>query len=167
MEQRSFGARDVADEMVDKYAGMVYKLAFARTRSRHEADDIFQEVFLRYISKGPRFESEAHEKAWFCRVTLNCANTFWANPFRRRTEPLDQQSVCALAEPEPPDQDLEAYLNQLSPNLRIVIHLYYYEDYSTAQIAELLHKKESTVRMRLVRARRILRDWMEGDCFHV
>ena len=167
MEQQSLGAHDCVDKIVDKYAGMVYKLAFARTRSRSEADDIFQEVFLRYISKCPQFESEEHEKAWFCRVTINCANTFWANPFQRRTEPLDQQPVYELTEPEPPEHDLEEYLNKLNPNLRVVIHLYYFEQYSTPQIAELLHKKESTIRMRLVRARRILKDWMEGDFSHV
>ena len=129
------------EEMVDRYANLVYRLAFARTRSRDAADEIFQEVFLRYVSRQPAFDSEAHAKAWFCRVTVNCANSYWRNPFRRRTEPLDK----------------------LPPELRAAVHLYYYEGYSTPEIAELVGKSESAVRMRLMRARRLLRGYLEDE----
>ena len=71
-------------------------------RSREEADDIFQEVFLRYVSKAPVFDSPAHEKAWFCRVTINCSNSYWRNPFRRRTAPLEAAEHCIQPGPEPP-----------------------------------------------------------------
>ena len=64
-----FNAR--AEELLERYAGLVYRLVFARTRRRDAADDIFQEVFLRYVAKGPDFESEEHARAWFCRVTVN------------------------------------------------------------------------------------------------
>ena len=63
---------------MDKYSTMVYKLAFARTRNKENAEDIFQEVFLRYVRKQPKFESEAHEKAWFIRVTINCSKTLFS-----------------------------------------------------------------------------------------
>ena len=66
-----------AEELVDKYASLVYQLAYARTRSKEAADDIFQDVFLKLVSKRPVFDSEEHEKAWFCRVTVNCANSYW------------------------------------------------------------------------------------------
>ena len=82
-----FNAR--AEELLERYAGLVYRLAFARTRRRDAADDIFQEVFLRLVAKRPQLENEEHEKAWFCRVTINCANSYWRNPFRRRTQPLE------------------------------------------------------------------------------
>mgnify|MGYP002537126663 CR=1 FL=1 len=59
-------------EAVAQYGSAVYRLAYAMTRSRSDADDVFQEVFLRYIRKPRRFESEEHRKAWFIRVTINC-----------------------------------------------------------------------------------------------
>ena len=90
-----------AEELVDKYAKLVYQLAYARTRSREAAEDIFQDVFLRLVSKRPVFDSEEHEKAWFCRVTVNCANSYWRNPFRRRTQPLDETRAGELAAPAP------------------------------------------------------------------
>ena len=149
------------EAVVDRYAGLVYRLAFARTRSRDAADEVFQEVFLRYVSKRPVFESTEHEKAWFCRVTINCANSYWRNPFRRKTEPLD--AAAELAAPEPEEARLDGYLDKLPPELRAAVHLYYYEGYSTPEIAELVGKSESAVRMRLMRARRLLRGYLEDE----
>ena len=150
-----------AEELVDKYAKLVYQLAYARTRSREAAEDIFQDVFLRLVSKRPVFDSEEHEKAWFCRVTINCANSYWRNPFRRRTAPLD--AAAELAAPEPEEARLDGYLDKLPPELRAAVHLYYYEGYSTPEIAELVGKSESAVRMRLMRARRLLRGYLEDE----
>ena len=152
-----------AEELVDKYAKLVYQLAYARTRSREAAEDIFQDVFLRLVSKRPVFDSEEHEKAWFCRVTVNCANSYWRNPFRRRTQPLDETRAGELAAPGPEEGGgaLDACLDRLSPQLRTVVHLYYYEGYSGPEIAALLGKGESAVRMALMRARQQLRDFGE------
>ena len=147
------------EAVVDRYAGLVYRLAFARTRSRDAAGEVFQEVFLRYVSRRPAFESGEHEKAWFCRVTVNCANSYWRNPFRRKTEPLD--AAAELAAPEPEEARLDEYLDRLPPEQRVAVHLYYYEGYSTPEIAALVGKSESAVRMRLMRARRLLREYLE------
>lgn len=151
------------EEMVDRYANLVYRLAFARTRSRDAADEIFQEVFLRYVSRQPAFDSEAHAKAWFCRVTVNCANSYWRNPFRRRTQSLDETEAGKLSAPGPEEDSagLNACLDRLSPELRTIVHLYYYEGYSSPEIAALLGKGESAVRMALMRARRQLRNFLE------
>lgn len=145
------------NEIVDKYSTMVYKLAFARTRDKENAEDIFQEVFLRYIRKQPHFENETHEKAWFIRVTINCSKSLFQ--FLKRTihEELEED-VFAEEEPE---EMMEELLEQLSPDYRTVIHLFYYEDLTTAEISKVLNKKESTVRMQLTRARRMLKEIME------
>lgn len=160
MKEDPQGFNRRAEELLDKYAALVYRLAFARIRSREGAEDVFQEVFLRLVSKRPRLDSEEHEKAWFCRVTINCANSYWRNPFRRRTQPLEEMGELAALPPEAGGA-LDACLDRLSPDLRVVIHLYYYEGYSTPEIAGLLKKSESAVRMRLMRARRQLRDFLE------
>ena len=52
------------EQLVSVYGDMVYRLAYAQTRSRHDADDIFQEVFLQTVRKRPVFDSVEHEKAW-------------------------------------------------------------------------------------------------------
>lgn len=164
MTHQSSGADDCIDRVINKYARTVYKLAFARTRNKIEAEDIFQEVFLRYIRKRPVFENDEHAKAWFIRVTINCSKSFWSKYFRRRdTEPFDEN----IPVEQGLDYDLEYFLLKLPEDYRIVIHLFYYERMSTSQISILLNKKESTIRMQLTRARRLLKNIMEGDRFHV
>lgn len=157
MYLQSFNEEGI-DEIVDKYSTMVYKLAFARTRNKENADDIFQEVFLRYIRKKPKFENETHEKAWFIRVTINCSKTLFSFITRENHDELNEN----ISNKEEPEAIMEEFLEKLSPDYRTVIHLFYYEGYSTLEISKILSKKESTVRMQLTRARRSLKDIMEG-----
>ena len=79
-----------AEETVRRYSDMVYRLAFARTGNTADAEDVYQEVFLRYLRSDPQFTSEEHRKAWLLRVTINCAKKLHAAPWRRRTEPLSE-----------------------------------------------------------------------------
>ena len=148
------------DDVVDKYRDLVYRLAFARTRDRNDADDIFQEVFLRYVRKRPNFENEEHAKAWFIRVTINCCKTLWERLKRFSDEEIDENS---LTEEDEPEEILDEFLDRLPPDYRVVIHLFYYEDISTADISKILGRKESTIRMQLTRARRLLKEFMKGD----
>ena len=161
MQPQSFGTDDNAEETIRRFADMVYRLAYAKTGSRHDADDVFQEVFLRYFRKRPVWESDDHAKAWFLRVTVNCANSLLASPFRRRSVPLLEEAV-------PPPQpeagaDLAQAVSRLPRAYREVVHLFYYEDYSCAQIAAALHRREATVRMQLTRARRLLQQMLEAN----
>lgn len=148
---------EVINSIVDKYSDMVYRLAFARTRNKENADDIFQEVFLRYIRKQPKFENEEHEKAWFIRVTINCSKNVFNFLKRVNFEEFDEN----ISEESKPDEIMDEFLEMLPIDYRTVIHLFYYERISTADISKLLNKKESTVRMQLTRARRMLKDVME------
>ncbi len=142
---------------IAQYGDMVYRLAYARTHSRNDADDIFQEVFFRCFRRKPIFESLEHAKAWFIRVTLNCAKSHWIR--FRGFAPLDDRIPFT----DPEESSLDAALEKLSAKNRTVIHLYYYEGYSTDEIAELLREKPSTIRTRLTRAREKLRELMKGD----
>ena len=141
--------RDSPEAVIRRYSDMVYRLAFARTGNRSDAEDLYQEVFLRYLTKAPAFTSEDHRKAWLLRVAVNCANRFHASPWRRRTEPLSE----ALSVPAPEREDLWEELRRLPEKDRTVLHLYYYEDMTTEEIAKLLDRNPATVRSQLLRAR--------------
>ena len=80
---------DSVDEILDRYAAMVYRLAFARTKNRFDADDILQEVFMRYIRSIPDCRDEEHRKAWLIRTTINCSKTLLTSAWFRKTVPLD------------------------------------------------------------------------------
>ena len=141
--------RDSPEAVIRRYSDMVYRLAFARTGNRSDAEDLYQEVFLRYLTKAPAFTSEDHRKAWLLRVAVNCANRFHTAPWRKRTEPLSE----ALSVPAPEGEDLWEELRRLPERDRTVLHLYYYEDMTTEEIAQLLDRNPATVRSQLLRAR--------------
>lgn len=141
--------RDSPEAVIRRYSDMVYRLAFARTGNRSDAEDLYQEVFLRYLTKAPAFTSEDHRKAWLLRVAVNCANRFHTAPWRKRTEPLSE----ALSVPAPEGEDLWEELRRLPERDRTVLHLYYYEDMTTEEIAQMLDRNPATVRSQLLRAR--------------
>ena len=141
--------RDSPEAVIRRYSDMVYRLAFTRTGNRSDAEDLYQEVFLRYLTKAPAFTSEDHRKAWLLRVAVNCANRFHTAPWRKRTEPLSE----ALSVPAPEGEDLWEELRRLPEKDRTVLHLYYYEDMTTEEIAQMLDRNPATVRSQLLRAR--------------
>ena len=160
MTDRSLRTDDRETE-IRRYAAMVYRLAFARTGNTADAEDVFQEVFLRYIQTPREFTSEEHRKAWLLRVTINCAKKLHAAPWRRWTEPLDE----AVAAPEGEDAALWDQLRRLPEKDRTVLHLYYYEGLSTQEAAEVLGCRSATVRSRLTRARQKLGELLKEDDF--
>ncbi len=149
-----------AAEAVKKYFNMVYKLAFARTGNVCDAEDVTQEVFLRYIQKHSEFESEEHIKAWLIRVTASRAVDLFRRAERRRTQTLDENAVFT------DDKDLSLYyaVRELPEKYRTVIHLHYYEEMSVHCISEYLGVKENTVKSRLKRGRELLRSALKEDC---
>ena len=148
--------------LVRQYAPSVYRLAYARTGSWADAEDVMQEVFLRLIKAKPAFDSEAHAKAWLLRVASNCASDLFRLPWRRREEPLNED----ISAPEGPREgSVTQAVLALPTRYRIPIHLYYYEGYSVAEISKIIGKSEGTVKSRLSRARDKLREQLkeEGD----
>lgn len=159
MESQSLRTDDCMENVIRSYADMVYRLAFARTGTIHDADDIFQEVFLRYINKQPAFKNEEHRKAWLIRVTINCSNTLWSSTWRKKVDPLTEYHPFQTKD----DTDLYNELQQLPKKYREVIHLFYYEDLSLKEISQILGRKNSTIRTQLTRARRLLKKILKED----
>ena len=161
--QRSLYTNDDIERVLQQYANLVYRIAFSQTQNKNDADDVFQEVFLQYIKRNRAFESSEHEKAWLIRVTINFCKKLWNSAWFRHTVGFDQEMVFEM----PEENDISHALSQLPPIYCSVIHLFYYEDMSIAQISEVLGKKESTVRTRLTRARELLRTKLKGDFDYV
>jgi RNA polymerase sigma-70 factor (ECF subfamily) len=150
------------NDVIARYGAMVYRLAYARLQNRHDADDIFQEVFLRYVRRAPIFENVEHGKAWFLRTTLNCCKNFWMSAWHRRTEPLTEIPEQPFEYEWEETQALAQGLAELPMKYRTVLHLYYYEDLTAEEIGRLLHSPAGTVRMQLSRGRVLLKEKLEG-----
>lgn len=146
------------EEVMGRYETMVFRLAYSYTRSRSDAQDLCQEVFLRYYCRRPIFASEEHRRAWLLRVTVNRCKSHLSSWWVRRTVPLDDR----ISMPEPEYLELDEALRRLPEKDRLVIHLFYYEDCSTREIAKLTHSTEGAVRTRLTRARQQLGRFLKG-----
>ena len=145
------------EEVIQREKDLVYRLAFSQCHKKDQADDIFQNVMYRYLKRKPTFESLEHEKAWFIRVTLNCSKTSLKSFWNNKIEEIDEQTYIF----EKKEIDLTPYLNKLSKKYNAVLYLFYYEGYSTKEMAKLLHIKENNVRVLLTRARNQLRREIE------
>lgn len=166
MKQESFCAdgfdeNDHFEKIMEKYSDMVYRLAYALVKNRYDADDIYQEVFLCYFRKKPVFLGEEHEKAWFLRVTMNRCRNHWKSAWMRRITELTEDDRLEETRMEEEGFELIETVRTLPEKYRAVIHLFYYEDMSIEEISNVLRAKPSTVRTRLTRARRLLKERLE------
>lgn len=156
MQKHSSRADEWISLAMERYLDMVYRLAYARTGSKHDAEDVSQEVMLKLVKKASQIESEAHLKAWLLRVTVNQSNNFFRSAWRRLTTPLEEGLARVQEVPEG-DGRLDEALEKLSVNLRTVVHLHYYEEMSIDEIANVIGVRPDAVKMRLSRARKILK----------
>ena len=162
----------VFEAVAERYADRIYAIALNYFKSPYDADDIVQEVLLKLYRSDTAFESEAHLKHWLLRVAVNQCKKISLSAWRRRnislegypaglqTEPgaeYANDAAQAAEEAERRNEILRAIL-KLPKKYRLIIHLYYYEDYDTKEIAGILRMNEATVRTRLARGRKILKE---------
>ena len=153
---------ETVGRLYEKYADMVYRIAFVRTLNAADSEDILQEVFCRYIRFLPEFADEGHCRAWFIRTAINCSKTLLTSAWRRHAvlgEEAGEDIVCRM------ERDSEVYhaVMQLPRSQRTVVHLYYYEDYRIDDIARITGLSRPAVKSRLFRAREELRRQLKED----
>lgn len=165
MDNQLLYTNECIDKIFKKYSDMVFKLALSQTKNYDNAQDIFQEVFLRFIQEEKAFQNEEHIKAWLLRVTINCSRKLWNSSWFRRSIPLDESKHITFETQE--ERDVYYSVMKLSLKYRTVIQLYYYEDMSIEQISKILNIKSSTIKSQLRRAREILKENLKGDYSYV
>ena len=150
------------EEIVDKYADMVYKIALSYLRNIEDAEDIVQEVFIEYINNTKPFKNEEHQKHWIVRVTLNkCFNEKYSSRNKRNI------LVSSFDKFENSDVEYNYVLDiieNLGNKYKSVFELFYIHDFSTKSISKVLNISEVAVRTRLKRARNEIRKILkEGE----
>ncbi len=153
MEQK----KQKAEEAIRRYADMIYRLALSNVKSRHDAEDIFQDVCVALLSSSAPLDDDEHLRHWLIRATINKCKNFHKSVSRHRTEPLESaENICSEEH-----QSLYEELSSLPSKYRTVLYLYYYEGYSVKEVAKLLSLSENTVSSQLRRARKKLRLLLE------
>lgn len=155
------------EELMEKYRDNLFAVAFNICKSQADADDVVQDTFLQYHTTDKQFESEQHIKAWLIRVTINKSKNKMTAFWRRHSDNLDDY-IETLAFETPESENLLEQVMSLKEKYRIVIHLFYYEEYSVREISEILNVSESNVKVRLTRGRTMLKrllkeEWNDDD----
>lgn len=151
-----------ANRAIERYADTVRRICMIHLKNHADTEDIFQNVFLKYVLSTTVFESEEHEKAWFIRVTINACRDLLRSFFRSRTVSLDTLLDQPAELTETDRTVLDAVL-ALPPKYRDVVYLHYYEGYTAPQIGEILKKNVNTIYTLLTRAKQALRETLGGD----
>ena len=142
--------------LAETYRDRLFAAAFQVCGNAADAEDAAQEALLRYHISEKQFESEQHIRAWLLRVAINCAKNVSRSFFRRNTVPLEDY-MDSLEFDSGESREIFREVMNLPETYRLVIHLYYYEDYSVAEIGRILGLTESNVKVRLSRGRRLLK----------
>lgn len=147
------------EALIDTHTNTLYRTALAILGNPAEAEDAVQDTFLRYLETRPQLRDSEHEKAWLLRVIINaCRSRLRA----AKRHPLTELLASYPAHGPEESAVVEAVL-ALPPRERTAVHLFYYEGYSTQEIAALTGQRPGTVRSHLSRARVRLRGILEGE----
>lgn len=149
---------------IEQYSNMIRKICFLYMKQESDIDDIFQNVFLKYMKNNVKFENLEHEKAWFIRVTMNACKDFLGSWFHKKVDLTESFQQFRIKE-NTPDYDMIQSIMKLDEKYRDVIYLYYYEGYSMRDIAHILHKSENTIYTWHSRAKKLLKKELGGDYF--
>lgn len=147
---------------IEKYSDMVRRICFVQLKNYHDVEDVFQDVFLKYILNDKPFDSEVHEKAWMIRVTINACRDNLKSFFKRKVLSINELVQEPSYIEESSFDTLEAVL-QLPQKYRNAIYLFYFEGYTAIEIADILGRKENTIYTWLSRGREQLKTALGGE----
>ena len=148
------------EEYFLNYYKVCYRVAFTMLKNHADAEDIAQETILRLLAYQPEFDGAEHEKAWILRTTINLCKDLLKSKWHKTTvglkeAPQEEKAYALLWDSG--DDDMLPNVLSLSERYRNSIYLFYYEDYSVREIAEILDLPENTVKTNLRRGRETLK----------
>lgn len=146
---------------LERYADTVRRICFVHLKNDADTEDLFQNIFLKYMTYDGDFEDEEHRKAWMIRVAINACKDHLRYRFRHKTAPLEAWNESVSVSPQ--QREVLCAVLSLPGKYRDVIYLHYYEGYLAAEIGEILRVKENTIYSLLSRGRAMLKKMLGGD----
>lgn len=155
MEDSSVRPADEIEKVVDMYGNILFRLCLVMLGNASDAEDALQETMIKYLLKAPHFTDSEHEKAWLITVAGNQCRDMLRH--RTRHPVVDMAEINELCE-EAPDSGVFEALMKVPEKFRLVLILHYVEEYRTEEIAGMLGKSKSAVKMRLQKGRALLEE---------
>ncbi len=149
------------EKYVHLYRGTVFRLAYSYLKNREDAEDISQEAFLKLYRSDEHFKTDENVKAWLIRVTINLSKNLLKTSWKKRRTDLEKD----IPYESDREEALMEFVNRLKPEYSVIIHLFYYECYSTKEISEICRLSCGTIRTRLTRGRNQLKAMLLKEGF--
>lgn len=154
--------RNISNEDFEKkyymYKDMIYHICYSYVKNSMDADDIVQDVFMKYLNSDEQFATLDNEKYWLIRVTINASKTFVTSSWKKRVFLDDDLLNRTTDVKDYKDTSLFEEVCKLPPKYKNIIILFYYENMKISDISKSLNISESACKKRLERARNILRN---------
>jgi len=149
------------EEIYERRFDMLYRVCFSYMKNVADTEDVVSQVFEKLLKNGLAFKSVEHEKAWLLRTAINQCKDYLKN-LRRSFANIDDYENLEAKNALPDNELLKAVL-ELPERYKDVIYLYYYEGYSSAEVAAILKKPQSTIRSHMREARILLKGVLEDE----
>lgn len=153
------------DDLYQKYANMIFRTSYNFLLNKDDAEDIVQEVFIKYFISNKKFKDGNHEKAWLLTVTANLSKNVLRSRSRQNLELDDTMKIADnnFEKARVEHLDLEKAMHELTPNQRLAVYLFYYEQIPIKNIAKIMKSNENTVKSHLSRAKRKMKIYLEKE----
>lgn len=155
--------RTDTNQLMEKWKDNLFAVAFNICKNAEDAEDAVQETFIQYHFSNKQFDSENHLKSWVLRVAINRAKDINRSWWKKRCVTLEDYMAENIVFETEEEQSLFEEVMKLPTKYRIVIHLHYYENYSVREIAKIVSTTESNVKIRLMRARNMLKQYLKEE----
>jgi RNA polymerase sigma-70 factor (ECF subfamily) len=149
------------EDIYRRHFDMVYRVSFSYLKNQPDAEDATADVFAKLMRKNIVFQDAEHEKAWLIRTAINTCKDHLKHWWRSRVN-IDDCENLQSDNPFHIDETLQAVMG-LPARYKDVIYLFYYEGYTSEEIAGMLKKPHATIRSRLREARKLLRGVLEDE----
>jgi RNA polymerase sigma-70 factor (ECF subfamily) len=149
------------EEIYERQFSMVYRVCFSYMKNKADTDDVVADVFTKLLKSGTTFKSAEHEKAWLLRTAINKCKDYLKHWWHSRADIADYEYL-ETANPFQ-ESELSKAILKLPERYKAVIYLYYYEGYSTLEVAQILKKPQSTIFYHMREARKLLKGVLENE----
>lgn len=147
------------EEKIKEHSNMVYKIAFLMLKNQEDAEEVYQETFIKLYENFKKMKNDEHMKHWLIRVTINNCKMLMRKRKRENIVELDEN---ISAEDNHNSDSIEA-VKKLPEKYRIVIYLFYYEQYKVSEMSKILKISEGTIKSQLSRARDMLKNELKEE----
>ena len=161
MKNTSVRPTDSIEAVMHTYGNMLFRLCLITLGNVSDAEDVVQETIIKYMQKAPKFNNKEHEKAWLIKVATNKCRDILR--YKSRYPMVEIDEITAFTK-ESADNGILDALMMLPERFRVVLVLYYVEEYSIEDIAKFIGKTTSAVKMRLQKGRKLLKETYRKEC---